>query len=251
MSIFVTGDIHGEIYPRFSNASFPAQRGLTKDDIVIVAGDFGIPWTDGGAQDAYALRELEKRPFTTCFVDGNHENYDLLEQYPEKTWHGGRVHRISDSVIHLMRGQVFDIDGTTIFAFGGAASHDVEDGILDAYDPNLKNKARALRKAGKYRYRINHFSWWEREMPDQSEYDEGMANLGKHGFDVDYVITHCPPTTVLRQMGFDDPNDMARYFQDIKDCTKFRTWYFGHLHEDCALPWERTVALYSNIVQIA
>lgn len=251
MSIFVTGDIHAEIYPRFSNASFPAQKGLTKDDIVIVAGDFGIPWTDGGAQDAYALRELEKRPFTTCFVDGNHENYDLLEQYPEQTWHGGRVHRISDSVIHLMRGQVFDIDGTTIFAFGGAASHDVEDGILDAYDPDLKNKARALRKAGKYRYRINHLSWWEREMPDQSEYDEGMANLERHGFDVDYVITHCPPTTVLRQMGFDDPDDMARYFQGIKDCTRFRTWYFGHLHEDCALPWEQMVALYNNIVQIA
>lgn len=251
MSIFITGDIHAEIYPRFSNASFPAQKGLTKDDIVIVAGDFGIPWTDGGAQDAYALRELEKRPFTTCFVDGNHENYDLLEQYPEQMWHGGRVHRINDSVIHLMRGQVFDIDGTTIFAFGGAASHDVEDGILDAYDPDLKNKARALRKAGKYRYRINHLSWWEREMPDRSEYDEGMANLEKHGFDVDYIITHCPPTTVLRQMGFNDPDDMARYFQDIKDCTRFRTWYFGHLHKDCALPWEQMVALYRNIVQIA
>ena len=77
MCIFVTGDIHGEICPRFSNASFPAQKELTKDDIVIVAGDFGIPWTDGGAQDAYALRELEKRPFTTCFVDGNHENCAL------------------------------------------------------------------------------------------------------------------------------------------------------------------------------
>lgn len=211
MSIFVTGDIHGEIYPRLSNASFSAQRELTKDDIVIVAGDFGIPWTDGGAADAYALRELEKRPFTTCFVDGNHENYDLLEQYPEQTWHG----------------------------------------ILDAFDPDLKDKARALRKAGKYRYRINHLSWWEREMPDRSEYSEGMANLERHGFDVDYVITHCPPTTVLRQMGFDDPDDMARYFQDIKDCTRFRTWYFGHLHEDCALPWERAVALYGNIVQIA
>lgn len=94
MSIFVTGDIHGEIYPRFSNASFPVQKELTKDNIVIVAGDFGIPWTKDGAQDAYALKELEKRPFTTCFVDGNHENYDLLEQYPEQIWHGGRIHRI-------------------------------------------------------------------------------------------------------------------------------------------------------------
>lgn len=251
MSIFVTGDIHGEIYPRFSNASFPMQKELTKDDIVIVAGDFGIPWTKDGAPDAYALKELEKRPFTTCFVDGNHENYDLLEQYPEQIWHGGRIHRINDSVIHLMRGQVFDIDGTTIFTFGGAASHDIEDGILNAFDPDVKAKARALRKAGKYRYRINHLSWWEREKPNQSEYDEGLANLAKHDFKVDYIITHCPPTTVLRQMGFADPDDMTRYFQDIMNRTRFRVWYFGHLHSDCILSWERAIALYHRIMQIA
>ena len=81
----------------------------------------------------------------------------------------------------------------------------------------------------------------------------GSRNLGVQVAEIyqDLAIKHCPPTTVLRQMGFDDPDGMARYFQDIKDCTRFRTWYFGHLHEDCALPWERTVALYRNIVQIA
>ena len=30
-----------------------------------------------------------------------------------------------------MRGQVFEIEGKTFFTMGGAASHDIQDGILD------------------------------------------------------------------------------------------------------------------------
>lgn len=32
----------------------------------------------------------------------------MLEEYPVEIWNGGKVHRINDSVIHLMRGQVFE-----------------------------------------------------------------------------------------------------------------------------------------------
>ena len=41
-------------------------------------------------------------------------------------WHGGKVHKINDSIIHLMRGQVYNIDNNNIFTFGGAASVDKE-----------------------------------------------------------------------------------------------------------------------------
>lgn len=41
-------------------------------------------------------------------VSGN--CYDILDSYPVEEWHGGKVHFIKPSVIHLMRGQVFDID---------------------------------------------------------------------------------------------------------------------------------------------
>lgn len=33
---------------------------------------------------------LNDRPFTTLFVDGNHENFDLLNAYPVENWHGGK-----------------------------------------------------------------------------------------------------------------------------------------------------------------
>ena len=75
---------------------------------------------------------LNSRNFTTLFVDGNHENYTrLYNDYSVVEWHGGKVHKIRDSVLHLMRGEVFDIDGKTIFVFGGARSHDIQDGILN------------------------------------------------------------------------------------------------------------------------
>ena len=51
---------------------------------------------------------LEDRPFTTLFCEGNHENFDRLYSYPVEKWNGGNVHKIRPSVIHLMRGQVFN-----------------------------------------------------------------------------------------------------------------------------------------------
>ena len=47
MSIFVTGDIHRIAEygtSRFSSRSWPRGRELTRDDVVIVAGDFGFVW---------------------------------------------------------------------------------------------------------------------------------------------------------------------------------------------------------------
>ena len=60
--------------------------------------------------EKYWLDWLDNKNFTTLFVDGNHENFTRLYNYPVEEWHGGKVHKIRDSVIHLMRGEIFDID---------------------------------------------------------------------------------------------------------------------------------------------
>ena len=127
--IFITGDTHGDWKERFDNLTFPEQKELTKDDYVIIAGDFGI-WNDSPYEN-YWFDWLEKKSFTTLFVDGNYENFDLLDKIPVCRWNGGFVHFIRPSVIHLMRGQVFTIEGLKFFTFGGASSHDVRDGILE------------------------------------------------------------------------------------------------------------------------
>ena len=107
--IYLTGDTHAE-FNRFSRKIFDA----SENDYVIICGDFGGVWNESSYQK-YWLDWLAAKPWTTLFVDGNHENYDLLASYPVSQWHGGKVHYIRPNVIHLMRGQVFVIDGLRFF----------------------------------------------------------------------------------------------------------------------------------------
>ena len=57
----------------------------------------------------------DKLPFTICFCDGNHENFDLLNSYDVSVWNGGKVYIIKQNkagepkVIHLMRGKVYEM----------------------------------------------------------------------------------------------------------------------------------------------
>ena len=106
MAIFITGDTHGD-FTRFKKEVFYEQAELTKEDCAIICGDFGGIW-DGSANERYWLDWLEQKTFTTLFVSGNHENFDLLAEYPVEDWCGGKVQRIRPSVIHLMRGQILN-----------------------------------------------------------------------------------------------------------------------------------------------
>ena len=51
--IFVTGDCHSE-FQKLSTAAFPEQREMTKDDIVIICGDFGAVWNADGISNSEA-----------------------------------------------------------------------------------------------------------------------------------------------------------------------------------------------------
>lgn len=116
MSIYITGDIHGKI-ERFKNMQ------LTKDDIVIVLGDFGIPW-NSDVQGDNNLKWLSEQPYTILFIDGNHEDFDMLYSFPKVEAYGGIVHILTDNIFHLMRGEIYTIAGKTFFCFGGATSVD-------------------------------------------------------------------------------------------------------------------------------
>ena len=113
--IYITGDCHRN-FERFDIDIFPEQKEMTKEDYVIICGDFGGIWDKdaSGELETRLLDELEGKTFTTLFVDGNHENFDRLYSYPVEEWNGGKVHKIRPSVIHLMRGQVFTIAGKKI-----------------------------------------------------------------------------------------------------------------------------------------
>ena len=118
--IYITGDTHGEV-SRFEEVH--EQYRLTDKDKLIVAGDFGCIF-GLGLHDEHKLDTLAKLPYTILFIDGNHECFPQIISYPEEMWNGGRVHRIRPNVLHLMRGQVFSIDGISIFTMGGGYSID-------------------------------------------------------------------------------------------------------------------------------
>ena len=106
--IYITGDTHIPYdVTKLTTKAFPEQKKLTKNDYVLICGDFGGVWTGPGGSDDFWLRWFKRKRFTTLFVDGNHENFSLLNQYPVELWNGGKVHRVTDHVIHLMRGQLF------------------------------------------------------------------------------------------------------------------------------------------------
>ena len=104
--IYLTGDTHGEL-ERFQS---PAVRRLRRGDSLIVCGDFGFLW-NGGAAEEKILKKLGSKKYNILFVDGAHENYELLEKYPVTEWNGGKVQQISGNLYHLMRGQVFTLEG--------------------------------------------------------------------------------------------------------------------------------------------
>lgn len=245
--IYITGDCHTD-YRRFNREIFPEQKGMTKEDYVIVCGDFGL-W-DTSKEMKYWLDWLEKKSFTTLWVDGNHENFDLLREYPMELWHGGKVQRIRPSVIHLMRGQVFAINGLTIFAFGGARSHDMDGGVLvrDAADFKLRKKLLDQRKIS---YRILGETWWPQEMPDEEEMEEGRRNLEKCGWKVDYIVTHCCADSVLKALRAEgyQSDELSVYFEELRGRCDFRKWFFGHYHDNRNVT-DRDLLLYEQIIRI-
>ena len=246
--IYITGDTHSD-FTRFTEDQFPIQSEMTKKDYVIICGDFGGVWTfeEESHREKEDLNWLNNKNFTTLFVDGNHENFTRLYSYPVEEWHGGKVHKIRDSVLHLMRGEIFDIDGKKFFTFGGAKSHDIQDGIL-----NLDEEERIYeyRKRGAY-FRIRDYSWWDLELPTEDEMQNGIKNLEKVNYKVDYVISHCCPTSIQSIIGAGkfEKDYLTDYFQKIMEKCEFKKWYFGHYH-DYRHVNSQFVLLYEGIIPL-
>ena len=221
--IYATGDCHGN-FRRFQPEYFPEQAGMTKNDMVIIAGDFGGVWF-GDSRDDETLDWLERLPFTLAFVCGNHENYDALERYPVAEWHGGKVHRVRPHVLHLMRGQIFELESYRFFTMGGAKSHDTN-------------------------HRINHISWWRQELPSDEEYIEALQNLERYNWQVDYIITHCAPTSIaLMGSRHNEADRLTDFLQEVQERAKYHYWLFGHYHDNRAID-EKHILLWEQIVRV-
>ena len=228
MSIIVAGDTHGTIdIGKVVKYFDERENKYTKDDFLVICGDVGVCGFSP-SEEAKTRQILRNLPLTTLFIDGNHENFDQLNSYGIDEWNGGKVHFIESDIIHLMRGQVYCIDGVKIFTFGGAYSIDKM-------------------------YRTEGISWFPEEVPSREEYEEGWNNLKKAEFEVDYILTHTGPREVVAEMGYgelsDDEVELRQYLQRVADNTDFTAWYFGHFHEDTEVD-DTFFCLYDEMVEL-
>ncbi len=215
MAIYITGDTHGDL-TRFSLAYLPREQ-WSMEDYLLIPGDFGMIFYQNET-DRKKLDYLENLNFQILFVDGNHEAFPSIYAYPVEEWCGGKVHRIRHNIRHLMRGQVYNIDGTTIFTMGGGYSLD---------------------KA----FRLEGVSWWPEELPTQAEYDEARANLAAHGNKVDLIVTHAPPMEALQEfhtaglISTISPKEsrLNEFLEEVRNTVSYGHWYFGHLHQDMTM----------------
>ncbi len=218
--VYITGDTHGDI-SRFRHRLL---KKATSEDVLIVCGDFGFFWEDS-KQEQKLRKKLAALNYTVAFVDGCHENYDLLEQYPTQEWNGGTARIIAPNLVHLLRGEIYTIAGHSFFTFGGGHSQDFE-----------------FRSA-------KH--WWEREQPTYEEIVHAAETLKKHGNQVDYIITHEPPASLKDCLRVDTLQrlEMHAFFEDLVQMCQFSAWYFGKCHMNRYIPI-KYYALFDDVLPI-
>lgn len=228
--IFVVGDTHGGLDVRkLESKRFKEGKSLTKNDYLIVLGDFGI-WKNKRAQDF--LNWISEKKWTTLFVEGNHEDYNYLNTFPLVDMFGNKVRKINDSVYQLLRGEIYNIDGYKFFAFGGARS-------LDRFS--------ASRQEG--------IDWFPEEECSYKEEAAALLNLEKENNKVDFIVTHTCSKSTLDYLGriygmyIEDYDNQNKFFEELKSNIEYKHWFFGHIHKDMNVNEKETV-VYNDVLNI-
>jgi len=233
--VFVTGDIHGNPQLNLSSKDFPEGKDLTKQDVVIILGDFGILWHKFRTKEEdYFLKWLDDKPWTTLFIDGNHENFDILNTLPQKYIFGSPVGIVGHSIFHLKRGFVYRINKRNILALGGAHSHD-----------------RIYRKWGE--------SMWKDEEITDDDIERATQSLEKVAFEVDYIMSHCAPFEYAKyaipkefagSFSMDPSEERLSILKNTNDI-KFKKWFFGHYHNNIDDPFmNQWTCLYDKVMEL-
>ncbi len=217
--VYITGDVHGNLADLDSRNI----NKLKKDDVLIIAGDFGFIW-DNSKTELKALKKLSKRKYKILFVDGVHENFELLEQYEEVSLFGAKARKIAENTYQLCRGEIYNIDNKTIFCLGG--------GEVD--DPFEKTDSNPMYSP----------------MPTDDQLEHAVDNLQKIGKKVDVIITHEAPASVKRLIRRDcEINDLNMFFDTLLHNVKYNKWYFGSLHTDRTLSNQMT-CVWQQVIKV-
>lgn len=213
--IYLASDPHGDYSLR---AITEYLSKANKDDLLILLGDVELNLPDKSDFERRTA-ELLASDKPIAFIDGNHENYPWINSFPVENWNGGKVHRLSKNVVHLMRGNIYTIEGKTFFALGGWMSSDGW-------------KTRGL--------------WFPEECPSDEEMANGLKRLEANGNKVDYILTH--------NWNIEDDEtgreaSLREFCKKVENAVSFKHWYFGHWHADKQLDAKHRV-VYADLVEI-
>ncbi len=230
--VFICGDTHGGQIgdaKKLTSKNWKEGTTLTKQDYLIILGDFGYIWNvnEPNKEELYNYRWFNEKPWTTLFLDGNHENFNRIERLPEVNMFGGIVGKLTDSIYHLKRGEVYTINGIKLFTFGGGTS-------IDKID------------------RIEYISWWSQEDPTDAEFKHGLETLKAHNNKVDIILSHDCSTRIYELFDFpkySQGSQLQRYFDVLEKDVDYNAWYFGHYHMDYMLDNKHGV-LYNTVQEL-
>lgn len=210
-NIILKGDIHANT-TQLINFLYHNKEVLTDEDIIIILGDFGLIWKDK-EKTTKVLEELGNNKCKIAFLDGNHENFDLIKEMETIiNWNGGRAGLLPGGIIHLLRGEVYQIGNKRVGVCGGANS-------VDKW------------------HRTEGISWWRQE--EITEQD--IANLllkTVTNCHLDIMLSHdCPSSLVPQVTAFSQINKSEisksqERLEIINSTLKIDKWYFGHWHLD-------------------
>lgn len=213
--IYLLSDLHGDKdFAELLNYINTA----TSNDLLILLGDICLNFenTEENREFTKFFLSIKKN---IAFIDGNHENFEYLNNFPEEEWNGGTVRRLTPYIVQLKRGNIYTIENKTFFTFGGCKSSD-------------KWKEMGL--------------WYYGEEPTKSELDIAYSNLKKHNNCIDYILTHKYEQTP----GYGTIcHDLQQLNYFIDNNVKFKKWYAGHCHRNMLVD-EKHIIVYDETVTI-
>ena len=236
--IYLTGDTHGlRDIDKFESREFLNEINK-KGNYVIILGDMGVTWNEKAMAECIEYFGQFKCKF--LFIDGNNENFDILNKLPVEKFCGGNVHKVSNNILHLMRGEIFEIEGKSFLAFGGADSWDAERRY--PFEPDKWYPGKGNRKA--------HVNWWREERPTMAELKNALANLQKHDNKVDVILTHETRTeNIKNHFSYSITKEVCKMLDLIYKKADFKMWYFGHHHQDRFISKNEKV-VFSDFVKV-
>lgn len=213
--IYLLSDLHENIEFEAFNRYIAEEH---SNDLLIILGDVCLKLQETKENERFTEYFLSAK-CPIAILDGNHENFDYLYSFPVEDWNGGKIHRITPNIVHLMRGYVFELEGNSFLAFGGCRSSE-----------GWKAQGR----------------WFPQEEASEEEYALAYENIKNHNYKVDYILTHKYNPDANDTYCVPKLCELTRF---IDSRVEFKQWYSGHCHEDRVID-SRHRTVYDCLVKI-